>query len=61
MHSLDMDKKAVLFVEVSDSLKAALAALAAENERSLSAEVRFLLARELLHREMEIQGQVRIG
>lgn len=43
-----MDKPVeVLFVKVPSELKSALAALAERHERSLSGEVRYLLAREL--------------
>jgi hypothetical protein len=42
-----MSNDAVLFVEVSKDLKTALAKLAVKDQRSLSAEVRYLLAREL--------------
>lgn len=37
----------VLFVKVPSELKSALTALAEQHERSLSGEVRYLLAREI--------------
>jgi len=42
-----MDKPTVLLVKIDPGLKSALTALAEQHERSLSGEVRFLLAREV--------------
>ena len=42
-----MSNDAVLFVEVPKDLKTALAKLAAKDQRSLSGEVRYLLAQQL--------------
>ncbi len=52
-----MNDKAVLFVELPAALKSAVERLASERERTLSAEVRFPVRREIeRHSESDDDG-----